>query len=113
MYTNICYVFPCQTNCKMPNMCPHLGTSVGDIPSKNILSSRQLVREFFYFGGQGYLHCSCTAACKTNKCKCNKKSILTCNSRCHTGKNVKIMNNLCFHIAVNLERSTIFSHYYF
>ena len=98
----------CQTCVPMT-----LGTRVEDIPSKNILSSRQLVREFSSFGKQGYLHCSCTAACKTNKCKCNKKSILTCNSRCHPGKNVKIMNNLCFHFAINLERSTIFSHYYF
>ena len=28
-------------------------------------------------------------------------------------KNVKIMTNRCFHFAINLERSTILSHYYF
>ena len=83
-----------------------------DIPSKNISSMRQLVRDFSHFDRQGYLHCSCTAACKTNKWEC-KKSLLTCNSRCHSGKNVKIINNLCFYFAINLKRSTILSHYYF
>ena len=57
-----------------------------DIPANNISSMRQLVRELSNFGGQGYLHCSCTTACKTNKCKC-KKSSQICNSRCHPGRN--------------------------
>ena len=50
-----------------------------DIPSKNISSMRQLVRDLSHFGGH------CTAACITNKCKC-KKSLKTCNSSCHPGK---------------------------
>ena len=63
---------------------------LNDIPANNISSMRQLVREreLSNFGGQGYLHCSGTTACKTNKCKCkNKKSSKICNSRCHPGRN--------------------------
>ena len=56
-----------------------------EIPDNNVSSIRQLVRDLSLFGGQGYLHCSCTTACKSNRCKCRKSSH-TCNSRCHPGR---------------------------
>ena len=41
----------------------HTSMKLEDILSKNISSMRQLIRDLSHFGGQGYLHCSCTAAC--------------------------------------------------
>jgi hypothetical protein len=62
------------------------GTLTTDsVPDVTINSIRELDRLVSHFGGQGYLKCSCTAACKTKKCKC-KRSDQVCNSRCHPGR---------------------------
>ena len=54
------------------------------VPLDKKLSIREAVQNSSIGHGQGFVHCSSTSGCKTNRCGC-KKAGLNCNSRCHGG----------------------------
>ena len=63
----------------MPTTTCFLG--INDVPQSNV-ALRTVNNETSLQGGQGFVKCSCTTKCKTNRCACRKKGLL-CNSRCH------------------------------
>ena len=56
------------------------------------ISVHQAIANISQTGGQGYLKCSCTTACRTLKCTCCFKANRKCNSRCHK-KNGRCLNH--------------------
>ena len=65
-----------------------------NVPLDIKLSKREAVQKSSIGHGQGFVHCSCTSGCKTNRCGC-KKSGLFCNSRCHGGNSLCINKECC------------------
>ena len=63
-------------------------TKFQSLPS---ISVRQGVANSSLTGGQGYLKCKCTTACRTARCVCYKANRV-CNSRCHP-KNGNCLNH--------------------
>ena len=66
---------------------------IGDIPKKSkkngkvthvyvCVSVREAVALLSVGNGQGYLKCSCTSMCLTNRCSC-KKANIACSLKCH------------------------------
>ena len=55
------------------------------------LSVREAIKALSVGHGQGYVKCSCTGKCATNKCSC-KKAGIACSSKCH-GKQFECANN--------------------
>lgn len=54
-----------------------------DVNMESEISLRTAATKHSIGSGQGFLKCSCTTSCKTNKCLCKKKNVL-CNSKCHS-----------------------------
>lgn len=52
-----------------------------DVPQQTI-SVRAANKKSSLVVGQGFVRCSCTTQCKTNRCTCKNNNVL-CNSRCH------------------------------
>ena len=55
------------------------------------ISIREAVANISMTGGQGYLKCMCTTACRSQRCACFKAGF-KCNSRCHP-KNDRCLNH--------------------
>lgn len=62
--------------------------TIANITNTEVDNIRLAVKKLSTFGGRGFVRCSCTAGCKSCKCKCYKNK-LAYNSRCNPGRSCK------------------------